>query len=119
VARPTTCCCAATTDRCQGLGRQAEGEHARDCGAAANLSCRERIRTGDWSWVVVGVHELPETKDRPLTVRSQVVDNKVDDSSYADGILIALDSLPDKKDLGICARLMSWEESALYPLDRA
>jgi hypothetical protein len=48
-----------------------------------------------------------------------VVDKKVEDGSYADGILIALDSLPDKKDLGIRARLMSWEESALYPLDRA
>jgi hypothetical protein len=50
---------------------------------------------------------------------AEMVDKKVDEASYVEGMLIGLDTLPDKHSLGIRARLMPWEASALYALDRA
>jgi WD40 repeat protein len=50
---------------------------------------------------------------------AEMVDRKVDDASYVDGMLIGLDALPDEKSLGIRARLMPVEGSALVALDGA
>jgi TIR domain/WD domain, G-beta repeat len=50
---------------------------------------------------------------------AEIVDKKVDDGAYVDGMLIGLDALPDKKSWGIRARLMPMEDSALHALDGA
>jgi len=50
---------------------------------------------------------------------AEVVDKKVDDGSYVDGMLMGLDALPDKKSVSIRARMMPLEESALQALDGA
>ena len=50
---------------------------------------------------------------------AEMVDKKVDEGSYVDAMLIGLDALPDDKSLGIRARLMPLEDSALNALDGA
>ena len=50
---------------------------------------------------------------------AEMVDKKVEEGSYVDGMLIGLDALPDGKSLGIRARLMPLERSALVALDGA
>jgi WD40 repeat protein len=50
---------------------------------------------------------------------AEMVDKKVEDSAYVDGMLIGLDALPDQKSLGIRARLTPSEDSALHALDGA
>jgi hypothetical protein len=50
---------------------------------------------------------------------SEMVDKKMGDGTDVDGMLIGLDGLPDKNSLGIRARLMPLEASALVALDRA
>ena len=50
---------------------------------------------------------------------TEMVDKKVGDASYVDAMLIGLDALPDEKSLGIRARLMPLEDSALHALDGA
>jgi hypothetical protein len=50
---------------------------------------------------------------------AEVVDQKVADASYVDGMLIGLDALPDEKSASFRARMMPLEESALVALDGA
>ena len=50
---------------------------------------------------------------------AEVVDKKVDDGSYVDGMLMGLDALPDKKSVSIRARMMPLEELAVQALDGA
>ena len=50
---------------------------------------------------------------------AEVVDKKVDDGSYVDGMLIGLDALPDEKGVSIRARMTPLEESTLRALDGA
>ena len=50
---------------------------------------------------------------------AEVVNKKVEDRSYVDGMLIGLDALPDKRSLNFRARTMPLEDSALLALDGA
>ena len=50
---------------------------------------------------------------------AELMDKKVDDGAYVDGMLIGLDVLPDQKSLSFRTRMMPLETSALVALDRA
>jgi WD40 repeat protein len=50
---------------------------------------------------------------------AEMVDKKADEAAYVDAMLIGLDALPDDKSLGIRARLMPLDDSAMHALDGA
>jgi len=75
------------------------------------------LGTGAGLWVVFTSWQT-QMVDRSQFV-AEVVDKKVEDSSYVDGMLIALDALPDEKSASTRARMMPLEPSALVALDRA
>jgi TIR domain/WD domain, G-beta repeat len=75
------------------------------------------LGTGAGLWAVFTSWQA-QMADRSQFV-AQVVDQKVADSSYVDGMLIGLDALPDEKSSSFRARMMPLEESALHALDGA
>ena len=75
------------------------------------------LGTGGGLWAVYTSWRA-QMVDRSQFV-AEVVQKKVEESSYVDGMLIGLDALPDEKSFGFRARLMPFEESALVALDGA
>ena len=77
-------------------------------GVLAGFAALVVLGTGAGCWSVFTSWQR-QMVDRSQFV-AEMVDKKVDDGSYVDGMLIGLDALPDKKSLSIRARLMPLED---------
>jgi WD40 repeat protein len=86
-------------------------------GVLAGLAVLVVLGTGAGLWSVFTSWQK-QMIDRSQFV-AEVVEKKVEDGAYVDAMMIGLDALPDKVSLGIRARLMPLEGSALNAFDKA
>ena len=104
----------AETERAQQARRQFQ---RRMFGVLAGLLGLVVLGTGAGLWAVFKSWRALMI-DRSQFV-AEVVDKRVADGSYVDGMLIGLDALPDENSLGVRARMMPLEASTLRALDGA